>query len=194
MQGRTHPGASDWRQAAEAGLLDLWDLRFVQETVHHSPAWKQRLGFPDPQAADSTHFWRCRVHPADLDGMLAAMRAHLRGEQPGYDAVFRLRSNGSGYRRLHSRGRVIERGPDGQALRMVGGMVDLTERPCTPRGGLAEGERGPMAGSPMTLPFHELMTAAAASPPLAAERQRLIGLVGDLLRASLAELAGLPAL
>ena len=49
-----------WRQLIEAGELGLWDLRPDLETVHHSPQWKQRLGFPDPGGADSTHFWRCR--------------------------------------------------------------------------------------------------------------------------------------
>lgn len=184
------------RRAVEAGELGVWDLRPELETVHHSPQWKQRLGFPEPDSADSTHFWRCRVHPHDLPDMLAAMREHTRGSLPGYDARFRLRSNGSGYRLVQSRGRVIERSAEGRAMRMVGTMVDLTGRPFTPRGGLADGPRGAMAGSPLALPFHGLLTAASANAAntsaaqVAAERQRVLGLVADLLHASLAPLDG----
>jgi len=178
------------RDAVDAGELGLWDLRPALETVHYSPTWKQRLGFPDPHSADSTHFWRCRVHPDDLEGMLTAMRAHASGAESTYAVTFRLRSNGSGYRQVHSRGRVIERNADGAATRMVGTMLDLTPRPCTPRGGLADGPRGPMAGSPMGLPFHVLLGAqrAGEAASLALERKRVLQLVDDLLRATLAHL------
>lgn len=189
MDMQVSPAERHWQQAAEAGELGLWDLRPELETVRHSPQWKLRLGFPDPHSADSTHFWRCRVHPSDLELMLAAMREHARGNRPHYEAVFRLRSNGSGYRRMHSRGLVIEHGDGGRVLRMVGTMLDLSDRPCTPRGGLAEGPRGAMAGSPLALPFHELLLAEPASPQQAAERQRVLGLVDDLLQASIDQLA-----
>ncbi|XHS76896.1 PAS domain-containing protein [Burkholderiaceae bacterium UC74_6] len=178
-----------WRQAIEAGELGVWDLRPELETVHHSPQWKQRLGFPEPHAADSTHFWRCRVHPEDLQPMLAAIYAHVQGERPFYEAQFRLRSNGSGYRVLHSRGRVIERSAEGRAVRMVGTMVDLTGRPATPRGGLLDGPRGPMGGLPLAVPFHQLLDGADLDTPLMTqERLRVLNAVADLLDASVAEL------
>lgn len=175
------------RHAVEAGDLALWDLRPELETVQYSPQWKARLGFPDPQSPDSTHFWRCRVHPEDLTPMIEHMREHMRGGPAGYEARFRLRSNGSGYRVVLSRGRVIERGPEGRALRMVGTMVDLTERPCTPAGGLPEGPRGMMAGAPMAMPFHQLLGDVLA----VRERERVIALVEDLLLASLADVAAM---
>jgi hypothetical protein len=173
------------RHAVEAGELALWDLRPELETVQYSPQWKAQLGFPDPHSADSTHFWRCRVHPEDLAPMIAQMREHMQGATPLYEASFRLRSNGSGYRRVHSRGRVIERGPQGRVLRMVGTMIDMTERPCTPAVGLPEGPRGTMAGTPIALPFHLLLGDALA----ARERERVLGLVADLLQASLDQVA-----
>jgi hypothetical protein len=187
------PPWTRWRDAVEAGDLGVWDLRLDFETVHYSPPWKLRLGFPEPQRADSTHFWRCRVHPQDLDPMQAAIRAHVRGDQPGYECKFRLRSNGSGYRLMHSRGRVVERGPDGRALRMVGTMIDLTDRAFTPQAGLAAGPRGSMEGVTLALPFHRLFTDAADADAalVAQERVRMLGLVDDVLQATMAQLDGL---
>lgn len=176
-------------QAVETGELALWDLRPELETVHYSPAWKQRLGFPDPDSPDSTHFWRCRVHPEDLAPMVERMREHIRGAVPTYEARFRLRSNGSGYRLVHSRGRLIERGPEGRPLRLVGTMIDLTERPCTPAGGLPTGPRGAMTGSPISTPVHRLLGDVLAAP----ERERVLALIDDLLLASLDQVAGLQA-
>lgn len=188
-----HDAAAEarWRQAIASGELGLWDLRLDLETVQYSPQWKQRLGFPDPRLADSTHFWRCRVHPDDLAGMLAAMRAHIDGHHPAYASAFRLRSNGSGYRRVHSRGRVVDRHASGRATRIVGTMIDLTDRPISPAAGLPEGPRGAMAGVPLELPFHEVL--APEGPPdfharVAPERQRLLHLVQDLLHDSLVHL------
>jgi len=175
----------------DSGELGVWDLRLDLETVHYSPQWKLQLGFPEPHSAGSTHFWRCRVHPGDLPGMLTAIRAHIGGDGPDYEAGFRLRSNGSGYRRVHSRGRVVEREADGRAVRMIGTMLDLTERPLTPAGGLPEGPRGAMAGSPLALPFHVLLSGER--PGTEAERHRVLGLVDDLLQATLAQLEGLRA-
>lgn len=195
MDERHQPAWMRWREKIEAGELGLWDLRLELETVHYSPHWKQRLGFPDPHRADSTHFWRCRVHPADLQPMMAAMRAHAQGEQPGYEVQFRLRSNGSGYRLMHSRGRIIERAADGRALRMVGTMLDLTDRAPSPQGGLAEGPRGPMLGASLALPFHLLLAEPADgnTEQIARERDRVLGLVDDLLQATMAQLEALPA-
>lgn len=191
MDTQGQPVALRLRQAVESGELGLWDLRLELETVHHSPQWKLRLGFPEPHSADSTHFWRCRVHPDDLEGMLSAMRAHARGSQPTYEATFRLRSNGSGYRLVHSRGRVIERDAGQRPIRMVGTMLDLTARPLTPRSGLPDGPRGAMAGSALALPFHMLLGAEPAES--ATERRRVLSLLDDVLRASLAQLDGLRA-
>lgn len=195
MDMRHQPAWIRWREKIEAGDLGLWDLRLELETVHYSPQWKQRLGFPDPHRADSTHFWRCRVHPADLQAMMTEMRAHAQGAQPSYEARFRLRSNGSGYRLMHSRGRIIERGADGRALRMIGTMLDLTDRAPTPQGGLADGPRGPMLGASLALPFHLLLAdpAEANAERIAQERDRVLGLVDDLMQATMAQLETLRA-
>lgn len=195
---KQEPVAWGWRQAIEAGELCVWDLRPNLEMVAHSPQWKQKLGFPKPHAADRTHFWRCRVHPEDLDGMLSAMRAHMRGDEATYESTFRLRSNGSGYRVVHSRGRVVERCVQRGVLRMVGTMIDVTPRPSTPGGGLpGDGPRTSPDAPAFERPFHLLLTARPpddGGPPgvawtaLVEERDRLLGQVEDLLHRAAAEL------
>ncbi len=122
--------------------------------------------------------------------MLVAMREHALGALPAYEARFRLRSNGSGYRLMHSRGRIIERNAEGRALRMVGTMLDLTGRSPSPRSGLPDGPRGSMEGAELVSPFHRLL-ASSTDARITAERDRVLSLVGDLLHVAVADLEAL---
>jgi len=188
-----------WQSAIETGRLGVWDLHPQLECVHYAPQWKSQLGFPNTLEADSTAFWRCRVHPDDLAPMLRALLAHQDGTTSTYEAKFRLRSNGSGYRLMHSRGRVVERDARGRAVRMLGTMVDLNERAPSPKDGLAGGTRSALALQTPTTPFHLMLGAhgsevgpwryPAVQQPVAENRERLLGLMDDLLDVSLRSLA-----
>lgn len=191
-----------WLAAVEEGVFGVWDLDPRLELVHYSPEWKTRLGFSQIHAPDSTWSWRCRVHPDDLNPMLVSLRSHLDGTASSYAARFRLRINGSGYRTVLSRGRVVARDPQGGATQMVGTMVDLTDRPAAAAmHGLTAQDPSQLIRSPR-LPFHALLAAAqphAASSAcpvepcsdrrsaVAAQGRRLVGMVDDLLDMALRE-------
>lgn len=168
-----------WLQAIEDATFGVWDLDPRIDTVHYSPAWKAHLGFPRIHAPDATSFWRCRVHPGDVDAMLASLRAHLDGHATSYAMRFRLRSNGSGYRTVLSRGRVVARDASGQATRMVGTMLDLTGRPVPQaRHGLAA-EEPSIETAATAMPLHAALVRSPA--PAAAEAQALVEQIADLL-------------
>lgn len=190
------PDERRWREALEDGAFGVWDLDPRRELVHYSPEWKARLGFPRVHAPDSTGFWRCRVHPEDFDPMLGALRAHIDGHAPTYEMRFRLRCNGSGYRTMLSRGRVVARDDQGRATRMVGTMVDLTARPAhaATHGLAAEDPR--QAVEVGREPFHALLgirgtagaTGAEGRPPAGRDERRwLVDQVDDLLERALRE-------
>ncbi len=187
------PDHQRWLQALDAGRFGAWDLDPRLELVHYSPKWKAHLGFPRLAAADSTSFWRCRVHPTDVDAMMRSLRAHLDGGADHYSACFRLRSNGSGYRTMVSRGRVVERDASGAALRMVGTMVDLTPRPAANAGhGLAAEDPHAEAAQPAhgRAPLHLALGLGLGAA--VAESMGLIDRVADLLDLALRD-AGVAA-
>ena len=189
--------ARRWLQALEGARFGVWDLDPVLELVHYSPQWKVRLGFPRIHEPDSTGFWRCRVHPDDLQPMQGALRSHLDGYASSYEMRFRLRSNGSGYRTVLSRGRAVARDACGSATRMVGTMVDLTGRAVTAAPhGLATEDPGEAIES-ARLPLHAAIGIAGAPAGLGAstvvdEAHQLIGLVSDLLDQALRESRATP--
>lgn len=181
-----------WGKAIAMGRFGVWDLAPQREEVRYSTLWKARMGFPGEHAPDSTAFWRCRVHPDDLAAMLDTLRAHLDGSTPTYECRFRLRSNGSGYRSVLSRGRVVERDRRGDALRMVGTMIDQTERPVrllrarlhlhgtTDWNGGCEGPSQMLAADPWEF-GSQAKRPCPAGARIAAGRARMLDLVHDLL-------------
>ena len=117
-----------WGLAAQSAAFGVWDLDVRSEQVHYPPQWKVRLGYEGSDAPDSTATWRERVHPDDLQPMLAALQAHLDGRTTGYEHEFRLRTADGSYRWVLSRGRVVEHDDEGRAARAVGTLTDLTDR------------------------------------------------------------------
>lgn len=193
---------SRWTRAIENAQFGVWDLDLGLDMVHYSPDWKRRLGFPRIHVPDSTSFWRCRVHPDDFDPMLKSLRSHLEGHSPTYEMRFRLRSNGSGYRTMLSRGRVVARDDLGNATRMIGTMLDLTGRPVSLTNHGLAAEALVRADKFARPPFHAALGGARAvlascSPEngdlergqtgRAQESHRLIERVDDLLDIALRE-------
>jgi len=138
-----------WRAALQNAAFGMWDLNPRGEVVQYSPQWKSRLGFGRIDSPDSTSFWRSRVHLDDFNPMLRALRLHLDGYTATYEMRFRLRAGNFRYLTVLSRGRVVERDCRGDAVRMIGTMVDLTRRWPTPV--LADASVGPRQESTSSL-------------------------------------------
>ena len=118
-----------WQLALEGSGLGVWDWNVATGQQFVSPRWKAILGLADGDpAAEDIAAWRARVHPDDLPRCRAALQACFDGETPLYRLEHRVRAGDGRWRWLLSQGLVFERTPDGQPLRMVGSISDVTER------------------------------------------------------------------
>jgi PAS domain S-box-containing protein len=115
--------------ALDASGVGLWDWDVVSGKSSYSRINKQMLGFDDAEELGNTFAkLAAKIHPDDAKEMQAHVERHLRGETPFYCAEFRvLRKDGS-YAWFESRGMVVERGPQGGPLRMVGIHLDISDR------------------------------------------------------------------
>ena len=72
--------------------------------------------------------WGHLIHPDDLGQTLQAMRQHLSGATPSYEAEFRARHMDGRWIWISSRGKVVQIRQDGSAMRMVGTLSDISAR------------------------------------------------------------------
>ncbi|MDB6164849.1 MAG: hypothetical protein JWL98_2281 [Xanthomonadaceae bacterium] len=61
-----------------------------------------------------------QIHPDDLQQVREHLRAHLRGESPLFLSEHRVQDDAGGWTWTRARGRVVERDPDGRAVRIAG--------------------------------------------------------------------------
>lgn len=115
--------------ALEGSGIGIWDWDVVTGKSSHSRINQRLLGFEDTDEIGGNFTeLTARIHPDDAMPMKALVERHLRGETPLYCAEFRARRKDGSYAWFESRGVVIERGPRGEPLRMVGIHLDINDR------------------------------------------------------------------
>ena len=112
-------------QLAIASTNDgLWDWNLGTGELYATPRCTE-LGGP---RTDDPAAWRSRVPPEDLTQGYAALLEHIRGRTDRLYVEGRVRLEDGSLRWLAVRGKVFSRDEKGRALRMVGTLVDITER------------------------------------------------------------------
>jgi diguanylate cyclase (GGDEF)-like protein/PAS domain S-box-containing protein len=132
----TQRHTAERRQQELSTLLDLaltsadmafLDVDLVQRKVRtFNDRWYTIMGYRPGELADDVEVWDALIHPDDAAARAAAWDAHLAGQALRYEAEFRMRHRNGHWIWLQARGLVIERGPDGRALRLVGTRQDIT--------------------------------------------------------------------
>jgi PAS domain S-box-containing protein len=104
------------------GVYD-WDI--VNNTVYYSPMLRAIWGMPADQILTPEESTQ-RVHPADLPQYRRALVDHLKGTTPRFVCEYRYEASDGSWRWARQNG-LVQRSPDGRALRMVGATSDITE-------------------------------------------------------------------
>lgn len=108
--------------------LGVWDWNLPSGKVQINDRWASMLGFRVDELPLEYSTWSERVHPDDWPAIEAVLLPHLRGESPIYEVEHRLRHKDGHWVWVLSRGRVIERDAEGQAIRAAGTHLDITLR------------------------------------------------------------------
>jgi diguanylate cyclase (GGDEF)-like protein/PAS domain S-box-containing protein len=127
-QGRRTESENRLRRALESSHLALWEYDVRTGDVTLSEAWSRMLGGDGAKTRTTVHALAALVPPEDRLRILASMVPALKGEKPSYAVEHRVRSLSGEPIWILCEGQVVERGPDGLALRAVGTNRDVTER------------------------------------------------------------------
>ncbi len=108
----------------------LWDWNLKTGELFYSPRWKAILGYADDELENRYDSWERLLHPEDLAPTLARLHDFLEGRAPKYEVEFRMLHKAGHYVDILSRGFLLY-GDQGEAVRVVGTHVDITERKRT---------------------------------------------------------------
>ncbi|GAB3356039.1 MULTISPECIES: sensor domain-containing diguanylate cyclase [Giesbergeria] len=106
----------------------LWDWNLLNNEVFFSPQLKRMLGYGPHEMKPTLETWATNVHPDDASRVRRALQEHIKGLRERYEAEYRLRNRNGHYLWVHDRGRVCERDAQGQPIRVVGMVQNITDR------------------------------------------------------------------
>ncbi|MBL8458360.1 MAG: diguanylate cyclase, partial [Zoogloea sp.] len=106
----------------------LWDWEVPTGVLFFSPQLKRMLGYGPDEMAPVLETWSDNLHPDDAAGVMAVLQAHLKGKRSRFEAEYRIRNRNGHYIWVQDRGRVCEYGPDGEPIRVVGMVQDISTR------------------------------------------------------------------
>lgn len=116
-----------FRYVAQATADAIWDWDLGTDAIWWSSGMRTLFGHDLATLEPDSTSWTSRIHPEDKDAVLVSIKDAIAGNARQWEASYRfLRSDGS-YATVVDRGFVI-RDAQGTAIRMVGGMTDVTER------------------------------------------------------------------
>ncbi|MEW6352359.1 MAG: response regulator [Thermodesulfobacteriota bacterium] len=110
----------------EATNDGVWDWNIPSGTVAVNARYYEMLGYEASEYSATYESLTRLVHPLDLARAEAKIRAHVEGKERSYTAELRMRTKSGDWAWILSRGKVVERNSQGDALRMVGTHTDIT--------------------------------------------------------------------
>ena len=114
-----------FRLAQEAARVGIGELDVATDRLTWDAVCWSLVGHP-PETRTMDHAaWAEGIHPDDRGAAEAAILAALATGEP-FDAVWRYAHAAGGWVSLRSRGRVVDRRPDGTPARVVGVVTDVT--------------------------------------------------------------------
>ena len=106
----------------------IWDWDVPDETVFFDSRYYELSGYEPDEFPHRFEEFQKRVHPEDVQEVLAAAQAHLSGQTTAFDVEFRfLRKDGT-YMWIRGRGKGVRFDREGRITRMIGTHTDITEK------------------------------------------------------------------
>jgi PAS domain S-box-containing protein len=111
----------------EATSDAVWENDLREGVSYLSRSWLRTLGFEEddfPQPG-KVNAWFSLVHPEDLPETQTLYEQHMRGETPHFQQELRVRAADGRWQWILSRGRVVDRLPDGSPARVIGTHIHI---------------------------------------------------------------------
>ncbi|QSB21830.1 PAS domain-containing protein [Pseudomonas sp. 15A4] len=114
-----------YRLAVKATNDAIWDWDLKENHVLWNDALERVYGHPLATGATTGDWWIAQIHPDDRHRIVTSIHDVIDGRQTGWSDEYRFRRVDGSYAQVLDRGHVI-RDVQGNAVRMIGAMLDLT--------------------------------------------------------------------
>ena len=114
--------------ALEGGDLGFWDINLKTYDIVVNKRWAEILVYSLPEIKHVYTTYINSIHPEDRERVKKVGRDYRAGKIPAYDVEYRAVTKQRDIRWLVSKGAIVERDEQGSPLRMVGTVMDITER------------------------------------------------------------------
>jgi diguanylate cyclase (GGDEF)-like protein/PAS domain S-box-containing protein len=114
-----------FKNVARATGDAVWDWDFKTDTIWWNEGMQTLFGFTADEVEPGSESWTNRIHPEDKAPVLAGIHAVIEGNGTIWADEYRFRRKDGSYATVLDRGFVM-RDAERRAVRMVGGMTDLT--------------------------------------------------------------------
>ncbi len=114
-------------RALSIGDTAVWEWDLALGRVWSTQRAKTMLGYAPDELIDTVETWEQLIHPDEGAAVEASVQQCLSGARELYRHEYRLRHKDGSWRWILDQGRIVDRDPAGNALRMVGTHTDTTE-------------------------------------------------------------------
>lgn len=121
-----------YRLAARATNDVIWDWDVATNRVSWNEAVGHLFGYTEAEISPTVQWWRDRLHPDDHARVLDGVRVAIQGADQTWSAEYRFRKADGSWADVLDRGFLV-RNPEGLVVRMIGAILDLTERKSAER-------------------------------------------------------------
>ncbi len=105
-----------------------WDWNFATDRVYLSPWFCEFTGYSSDTTEFDTAFMKMIIHPDDHHKFFLATQDFFQDKKEVSIITCRMISKNGTIRLIESRGKIVEHEKGGNVLRMVGTVVDITDR------------------------------------------------------------------
>ena len=113
-----------FKHVASATNDAIWDWDVARNRVWWNDGVEKLFGVARGDAM-ATDWWESCLHPADRERVMASLDGAVKGGERGWSAEYRFRRLDGAYAHVLDRAFIVRDGA-GNAVRMVGGMTDMT--------------------------------------------------------------------
>lgn len=126
-EAETRQNAERFRLVARAVSDVIWDWDIARGKLWWNENFEKTFGYRRQEIEPGLESWTARLHPEDKERVVASIHRVVDGGGNSWSDEYRFRRRDGSYADIFDRGYVI-RDDQEKAVRMVGAMLDFTER------------------------------------------------------------------